>query len=60
MTMTANEVHDFHIKNILKKLEEKELDAMLAANFNNMAASTCPAAASPNPAARPSPRTSTC
>ncbi|MBR5503151.1 MAG: aminopeptidase P family protein [Methanobrevibacter sp.] len=36
MTMTANEVHDFHIKNILKKLEEKELDAMLAANFNNI------------------------
>ena len=27
---------DFHIKNILKRLEEKELDAMLVANFNNI------------------------
>jgi Xaa-Pro dipeptidase len=28
--------HNFHINNILKKLEEKELDAMLVANFNNI------------------------
>ena len=28
--------HNFHINNILKKLEEKELDAMMVANFNNI------------------------
>ncbi len=28
--------HNFHINNILKNLEEKELDAMLVANFNNI------------------------
>ena len=36
MSITDNEIHDFHIKNILRKLEEKDLDAMLAANFNNI------------------------
>ncbi|WP_297981725.1 aminopeptidase P family protein [uncultured Methanobrevibacter sp.] len=28
--------HKFHIDNILKKLEENDLDAMLVANFNNI------------------------
>ena len=27
-----NDIHNFHIKNILKKLEEKDQDAMLVAN----------------------------
>ena len=36
MQAKENNVHDFHIQNILKKLEEKELDAMLVANFNNV------------------------
>ena len=31
-----NDIHNFHIKNILKKLEEKDQDAMLVANFNNI------------------------
>ena len=31
-----NDIHDFHIKNILKKLGEKDQDAMLVANFNNI------------------------
>lgn len=36
MQIKENNVHNFHIKNILKKLEEKDLDAMLVANFNNI------------------------
>ena len=36
MQIKEKDAHDFHIKNILKKLEEKELDAMLVANFNNI------------------------
>lgn len=36
MVSSENKVHDFHIKNILKKLEEKDLDAMMVANFNNI------------------------
>lgn len=36
MPMNDDKVPDFHIKNILKKLEEKDLDAMLVANFNNI------------------------
>ena len=36
MQIKDNTIHDFHIKNILKKLEEKGLDAMLVANFNNI------------------------
>ena len=36
MQIKENDVHNFHIKNILKKLEEKDLDAMLVANFNNI------------------------
>ena len=36
MQIKDNEVHNFHIRNILKKLEEKDLDAMLVANFNNI------------------------
>ena len=36
MQIKDNEIHNFHIKNILKKLEEKDLDAMLVANFNNI------------------------
>ena len=36
MQIKENNVHDFHIKNILKKLEENDLDAMLVANFNNI------------------------
>ena len=36
MQIKDNTIHDFHIKNILKKLEEKDLDAMLVANFNNI------------------------
>ena len=31
-----NDIHNFHIKNILKKLVEKDQDAMLVANFNNI------------------------
>ena len=36
MQIKENNAHNFHIKNILKKLEEKEQDAMLVANFNNI------------------------
>ena len=36
MQSEENNAHNFHINNILKKLEEKELDAMLVANFNNI------------------------
>ena len=36
MQIEENNAHNFHINNILKKLEEKELDAMLVANFNNI------------------------
>lgn len=36
MVSSENEVHDFHIKNILKRLEEKDLDAMMVTNFNNI------------------------
>ena len=36
MQIKDNEIHNFHIRNILKKLEEKDLDAMLVANFNNI------------------------
>ena len=36
MQIKENNVHDFHINNILKKLEEKDQDAMLVANFNNI------------------------
>ncbi|WP_295621000.1 aminopeptidase P family protein [uncultured Methanobrevibacter sp.] len=36
MQIKENNVHEFHIKNILKKLEEKGQDAMLVANFNNI------------------------
>ena len=36
MKINENDVYDFHIKNILRKLEENELDAMLVANFNNI------------------------
>ena len=36
MQIKDNDIHNFHIKNILKKLEEKDLDAMLVANFNNI------------------------
>ncbi|WP_407463377.1 M24 family metallopeptidase [Methanobrevibacter sp.] len=36
MQIKENNVHDFHISNILKKLEEKDQDAMLVANFNNI------------------------
>ena len=36
MEIKENNVHDFHIKNILKKLGEKDQDAMLVANFNNI------------------------
>ena len=36
MQIEENNAHSFHINNILKKLEEKELDAMLVANFNNI------------------------
>ena len=36
MQIKENEVHDFHIKNILRKLNEKGQDAMLVANFNNI------------------------
>ena len=36
MQIKENNAHDFHIKNIIKKLEEKDLDAMLVANFNNI------------------------
>ncbi len=36
MQIKENDVHNFHKKNILKKLEEKDLDAMLVANFNNI------------------------
>ena len=36
MQIKENNAHDFHINNIIKKLEEKELDAMLVANFNNI------------------------
>lgn len=36
MQIKEKNIHDFHIKNILKKLEEKEQDAMLVANFNNI------------------------
>ncbi len=36
MQIKENNVHDFHIKNILKKLNEKDQDAMLMANFNNI------------------------
>ena len=36
MQIKENNAHNFHIKNILKRLEEKELDAMLVANFNNI------------------------
>ena len=34
--MGNNEIHEFHIKNILRKLDENDLDAMLVANFNNI------------------------
>ena len=36
MQIKENNVHDFHIKNILKRLNEKDQDAMLVANFNNI------------------------
>ena len=36
MQIKENNGQDFHIKNILKKLEEKGLDAMFVANFNNI------------------------
>ena len=36
MQIKENNDQDFHIKNILKKLEEKGLDAMFVANFNNI------------------------
>ena len=36
MQIKGNDIHDFHIHNILKKLEEKDQDAMLVANFNNI------------------------
>ena len=36
MKINENNVYDFHINNILRKLEENELDAMLVANFNNI------------------------
>ena len=36
MQIKDNNIHNFHIRNILKKLEEKDLDAMLVANFNNI------------------------
>ena len=36
MEIKENNVHEFHIKNILKKLGEKDQDAMLVANFNNI------------------------
>ena len=36
MQIKENDSHDFHIKNILRKLKEKELDAMFVANFNNI------------------------
>ena len=36
MQIKENNVHEFHIKNILRKLEEKGQDAMLVANFNNI------------------------
>ena len=36
MQIKENNAHNFHINNILKRLEEKELDAMLVANFNNI------------------------
>jgi Xaa-Pro dipeptidase len=41
MQIKENNVHNFHIKNILKKLEEKDLDAMLVANFNNIYYLSC-------------------
>ena len=36
MQIKENNGQDFHIKNILKKLEEKGLDAMFVVNFNNI------------------------
>ena len=36
MQIKEDNIHNFHIKNILKKLEEKDQDAMLVANFNNI------------------------
>ena len=36
MQIKENDIHRFHINNILKKLEEKDQDAMLVANFNNI------------------------
>ncbi len=36
MQIKEKNVHKFHINNILKKLEEKDMDAMLVANFNNI------------------------
>lgn len=36
MQIKENNVHDFHIDNILRKLNEKDMDAMLVANFNNI------------------------
>lgn len=36
MQTRENDIHDFHIRNILRKLEEKGQDAMLVANFNNI------------------------
>ena len=36
MQIKEDNIHNFHINNILKKLEEKDQDAMLVANFNNI------------------------
>lgn len=36
MQIKENNVYDFHIDNILRKLNEKDMDAMLVANFNNI------------------------
>ena len=36
MQIEENNIHDFHIRNILRKLEEKGQDAMFVANFNNI------------------------
>ncbi|SFL34154.1 Xaa-Pro dipeptidase [Methanobrevibacter olleyae] len=36
MQIKENNIHDFHINNILKKLDQKDLDAILVANFNNI------------------------
>lgn len=36
MQLKERDIHNFHIVNILKKLEEKDQDAMLVADFNNI------------------------